>query len=153
MKGFSSFILIEPNANNSFTLSLPSHVETDLVRFDAGVVINDILDYSKIEAGKLELDPQPFFLCDNVGELIKPRAYRAQSKNLEMICRVDSATPEAMIGDAGMMRQILVNLIGNGNLDRTIEAACSERESQAHSVAVRVTNMKIRPRRQSHRLM
>ncbi|MDB5390715.1 MAG: multi-sensor hybrid histidine kinase, partial [Planctomycetaceae bacterium] len=76
-------------------------------------IINHILDYSKIEAGRLELDPQPFSLRDIVGELIKPLAYRAQSKNLEMICHVDPATPDALIGDAGRMRQILVNLIGN----------------------------------------
>ena len=76
-------------------------------------VINDILDYSKIEAGKLELDPQPFTLRDAIGDVLKPLAYRAQSKELELVCRIDPATPEALVGDMGRLRQVLVNLIGN----------------------------------------
>lgn len=76
-------------------------------------VINDILDYSKIEAGKLDLDPQPFSLRESLGDLLKPLAYRAQCKNLELVCRIDPNIPDAYVGDVGRLRQILVNLIGN----------------------------------------
>lgn len=76
-------------------------------------VINDILDYSKIEAGKLDLDPQPFSLRDGLGDLLKPLGYRAQNKELELVCHVSPATPDALVGDLGRLRQILVNLVGN----------------------------------------
>jgi PAS domain S-box-containing protein len=76
-------------------------------------VINDILDFSKIEAGKLDLDPVPFHLPDAVGDALKTLALRAHSKGLELTCDVRPDVPELAVGDAGRIRQVLTNLVGN----------------------------------------
>ncbi len=76
-------------------------------------VINDILDFSKIEAGMLQLDPIPFGLRDNLGDTLKTLAIRAQQKGLELAFRVRPDVPEALVGDSGRLRQVMVNLIGN----------------------------------------
>jgi CheY-like chemotaxis protein len=76
-------------------------------------VINDILDFSKIEAGKLELEAIPFDLRESLGETIKSLGFRAHEKGLEIIYAVRPEVPEALLGDPGRIRQILINLIGN----------------------------------------
>ncbi len=76
-------------------------------------VINDILDISKIEAGKIDLDPIPFNLRDSLADTIKPLAVRAHQKGLELACRVGSEVPDPLVGDFGRLRQILLNLVGN----------------------------------------
>jgi PAS domain S-box-containing protein len=76
-------------------------------------LLNDILDFSKIEAGKLDLDPQPFDLretCEHVMELLAPTALE---KGLELILRYAPGTPPYIVGDAGRVRQVIVNLVGN----------------------------------------
>src|ERR671924_368549 len=76
-------------------------------------VLNDILDFSKIEAGRLDLEPIPFALRDCLGYTLKSLALRAHQKELELTYRVSPAVPDALIGDPGRLRQILVNLVGN----------------------------------------
>ena len=76
-------------------------------------IINDILDFSKIEAGKLDLESIPFDLRESLGETMKAVSYRAHQKGLELIYEVQPDVPEALLGDPGRIRQILVNLIGN----------------------------------------
>jgi two-component system, sensor histidine kinase and response regulator len=76
-------------------------------------VINDILDFSKMEAGKLALDPIDFNLRDAVGDTAKTLAFRAHQKGLELIVDVEDPVPLLVRGDAGRLRQVLVNLIGN----------------------------------------
>ncbi len=76
-------------------------------------VINDLLDFSKIEAGKLELDPADFSLRSAVGDTLRALAVRAHAKGLELICHVQPNVPDALIGDAGRLRQVLLNLVGN----------------------------------------
>jgi PAS domain S-box-containing protein len=76
-------------------------------------VINDILDFSKIEAGKLEIEQIDFPLRDCVGETAATLALRAHKKGLELACHVLADVPDALVGDPGRLRQILVNLIGN----------------------------------------
>ena len=76
-------------------------------------IINDILDFSKIEAGKLQLDPHPFRLRDSLGDTMKTLAVRAHEKNLELLWQTAPDVPDGLIGDAGRLRQILVNLSGN----------------------------------------
>ncbi len=76
-------------------------------------VINDILDFSKIEAGKLALDPAPFDLQAMVAETTKMLALRAHQKGLELATDIASDVPAFVIGDAGRLRQVIVNLIGN----------------------------------------
>jgi two-component system sensor histidine kinase/response regulator len=87
-----------------------------LVKFSAQSllsIINDILDFSKIEAGKLEVESIPFDLRDSLGITMKALSLRAHQKGLELMCEVLPDVPEALIGDPGRLRQILVNVIGN----------------------------------------
>jgi signal transduction histidine kinase/DNA-binding response OmpR family regulator len=76
-------------------------------------VINDILDFSKIEAGKLELEVLPFEFRESLGETMKALGFRAHQKGLELMYDVPPEVPEALLGDQGRLRQILVNLVGN----------------------------------------
>ena len=76
-------------------------------------VINDILDFSKIEAGKMTLDPISFRLRDALADVLKPLAVRAHKKGLELACQVKPDAPDALYGDVGRFRQVLINLISN----------------------------------------
>ncbi len=76
-------------------------------------VLNDILDYSKIEARKLDLENIEFDLQESVEEITQLFAERAHQKGLELTCQLDNDVPIALQGDPGRLRQILVNLIGN----------------------------------------
>ncbi|HEX7523001.1 MAG TPA: response regulator [Candidatus Deferrimicrobium sp.] len=76
-------------------------------------IINNILDYSRIEAGKMELDDIPFDLAGVVDEIMKLLSMRAQSKEVELVSQVSPEIPSALRGDPGRLRQILVNLVGN----------------------------------------
>ena len=76
-------------------------------------VINDILDFSKIEAGKLLIEKIPFNLGRTVGDTLKALAVQAHSKGIELVCDIGPDVPMAVVGDAGRLRQILINLIGN----------------------------------------
>jgi PAS domain S-box-containing protein len=80
---------------------------------DLLAIINDLLDFSKIEAGKLELDAVDFSLRSALGDTLRALAMRAHNKGLELVCHVQPDTPDALIGDAGRLRQILMNLVGN----------------------------------------
>jgi PAS domain S-box-containing protein len=76
-------------------------------------IINDLLDFSKIEAGKLELAPADFSLRAAVGDTLRALAVRAHKKGLELIYDVQPEAPDALVGDAARLRQVLLNLIGN----------------------------------------
>jgi nitrogen-specific signal transduction histidine kinase/CheY-like chemotaxis protein len=76
-------------------------------------ILNDILDFSKVEAGKLTLDPAPFVLCEHLGTTMKTLALRAHQKGLELAYSMHPGMPDRLLGDAGRLRQILVNLVGN----------------------------------------
>lgn len=76
-------------------------------------LINDILDYSKIEAGKLELEVVDFDLRDLLEEFAAMMAIRAHEKDLEFICAAHPDVPSYLKGDPGRLRQILTNLAGN----------------------------------------
>src|SRR5437879_11719229 len=76
-------------------------------------ILNDILDFSKIEAGKLEFESIPFDLRQSLGEIMKSLSFRAHQKGLELIYDVQPDVPEALIGDPGRIRQVLINLVGN----------------------------------------
>src|SRR5262245_20755754 len=76
-------------------------------------LLNDLLDFAKIEAGKLELDPAAFSLRGAVGDTLRALAARAHRKGLELVCNVQPDVPDALIGDAGRVRQVLLNLVGN----------------------------------------
>jgi two-component system, sensor histidine kinase and response regulator len=76
-------------------------------------LLNDLLDFSKIEAGKLQLDPADFSLRAEVGDTLRALAARAHKKGLELACQVQPDVPDALVGDAGRLRQVLLNLVGN----------------------------------------
>jgi len=76
-------------------------------------VIGDVLDFSKIEAGKLDLDPVTFPLRERLMHCIRPLAVRAGQKGLELTCDIQPGVPEDVVADAGRLRQIVGNLVGN----------------------------------------
>ena len=76
-------------------------------------LIKDILDFSKMEAKKLELESVPFHLQDFLFNSITPLAIDAHKKKLEIICDCPFGLPDLILGDPGRLRQILINLIAN----------------------------------------
>jgi two-component system sensor histidine kinase/response regulator len=76
-------------------------------------VINDVLDYSKIEAGRLELERIDFNLHEVIDDLASLFAEQAQRSGVELIAWLDPEVPLAMRGDPGRLRQVLINLVGN----------------------------------------
>jgi PAS domain S-box-containing protein len=76
-------------------------------------LINDILDFSKIEAGRLRLDPVEFDLYDALANAIRALSIRASQKKLEIAWMAEPGVPQWVIGDAGRLRQVVVNLVGN----------------------------------------
>ena len=69
-------------------------------------MLNDILDYSKIEAGKLEIESIDFDLRESVEEVMQLFAESAHQKGLELLCQLDEDVPVALQGDPGRLRQI-----------------------------------------------
>lgn len=76
-------------------------------------LINDVLDFSQIEAGKLEIRPEEFDLCGQFHKILKTFAPEAGGKGLELIWDEPEEFPERVVGDAGRLEQILINLLGN----------------------------------------
>ncbi len=76
-------------------------------------VIDDILDYSKIEAGKLELEQEPFELRECVESALDIVAPRAADKDVEFGCIFDEHLPAGIVGDSARLRQVLLNLLSN----------------------------------------
>jgi PAS domain S-box-containing protein len=76
-------------------------------------IINDLLDLSKVEAGKLELESIPFDLREAVEETIRIMRVRAAEKGLDLHLDIGSDVPAGVVGDPGRLRQVLINLIGN----------------------------------------
>jgi PAS domain S-box-containing protein len=109
--------------------------------------IEELLDLAKIEAGRLDLHPQPFALSAFVEETVELLSPRAQAKGLEICSYVDERLPARVTGDVARLRQVLFNLIGNaikftetGGVSITVEPG----ESAAEVVfAVRDTGIGI----------
>ena len=76
-------------------------------------IINDILDYSKIDNGKMELEIQPFDILSSVEDAIDLVASSASEKGLTIAYNIDNNTPKTIIGDPTRLRQILANLLSN----------------------------------------
>ncbi len=119
------------------------------------IVLNDILDFSKIEAGKLDLQSIDFSLRDSVGETLKALAFRADQKGLELTWRVAADVPDALLGDVGRLRQVLVNLVGNslkftekGEVSINVETKERTPQSVALHFSVRDTGIGIAPEKQ-----
>jgi signal transduction histidine kinase/CheY-like chemotaxis protein len=76
-------------------------------------IVNELLDLSKIEAGKIELDEAPFDPREVVEKTFQPMNWKARNKGLKLTFQVEPEVPRALEGDAGRLRQILTNLVAN----------------------------------------
>ena len=76
-------------------------------------IINDILDIAKIDAGELHLEPVNFSLYSSIEDITDVLMFRAQEKSLELLVDLTPGTPDFYVGDAGRIRQIILNLVGN----------------------------------------
>ncbi|WP_269684850.1 CheR family methyltransferase [Flavobacterium lacustre] len=77
------------------------------------VLINDILDLAKVDAGKMSFDKNPFCLQESISEIYQLFENKCQEKNLELIKHYDETIPQILLGDAIRLRQIILNLISN----------------------------------------
>ncbi|ANE48110.1 histidine kinase [Paenibacillus swuensis] len=76
-------------------------------------IINDILDISKMESGRMELDPHPFSISSCIEETLDLFSAKSKERNLEMVTCIDPGLPSWYIGDVTRLRQVLMNLVGN----------------------------------------
>lgn len=120
-------------------------------------ILNEILDYSKLEAGKLELEQVEFNLASLVEEVCALLARRAHDKGLELNCFFPADLPHLWRGDPTRIRQVLTNLIGNGvkfteHGEVSIEVKCEDLSSRAPVLRfdIRDTGIGIAPEAQAH---
>jgi two-component system sensor histidine kinase/response regulator len=113
-------------------------------------LLNDILDLSKIEAGRLQLEQIPFDLHTAVERTAESLALRAQRKGLELMCRVKPDVPAALTGDPTRLRQVIINLVGNaikfteeGEVVITVETESESDEEACLHVSVSDTGIGI----------
>ncbi|MDX1946446.1 MAG: response regulator [Pirellulaceae bacterium] len=76
-------------------------------------VINDVLDFEKVESGKVELEREPFSLRESIGDAVKSLAIKAHEKKLELALDIAPDVPDWLIGDPGRLRQVVINLVNN----------------------------------------
>jgi signal transduction histidine kinase/CheY-like chemotaxis protein/HPt (histidine-containing phosphotransfer) domain-containing protein len=76
-------------------------------------IINDILDFSKIEAGRFDLESSEFRLGESLADTTSTLGLRADQKGLEFVLDIAPDVPDALVGDAGRLRQVIVNLVSN----------------------------------------
>jgi signal transduction histidine kinase/CheY-like chemotaxis protein len=101
-------------------------------------LINDILDLSKIEAGKLELEMLDFDLIHLLDDIAAAIAIRTHEKGLELLCAADPDVPALLRGDPGRLRQILTNLLGNA-IKFTQQGEVTVRVTKLHETQDEVT--------------
>jgi signal transduction histidine kinase/CheY-like chemotaxis protein/HPt (histidine-containing phosphotransfer) domain-containing protein len=78
------------------------------------IIINDVLDFSKIEAGKLDLEQVPFDVRRTLGDVVVMLDATAEQKGIRLVSSVAPSVPDYVEGDPGRLRQIVLNLMGNG---------------------------------------
>ena len=93
-------------------------------------LIEELLDYSKIEAGKIDLESRPFALAALIEDITELLAPRAQARKLEIAAYVDDRLPAQVIGDAARLRQVLLNLAGNAIKFTTIRRRGADRRAR-----------------------
>lgn len=150
--GMTSLLLGTP-----LTPEQRDYVETIRTSGDALLtVINDILDFSKIESDRLQLEQQPFQLVTCIDETLDLFAGKAATQETELTAWIDDNVPTWLLGDMARLRQILVNLVGNGvkftrggevEITATIEGDAAD--MQLH-LAVRDTGIGIPSDRMDH---
>jgi PAS domain S-box-containing protein len=150
--GLTSLLLGTPlnAAQRAYVAALQTSGETLLA------LIDDLLDFSRIEAGQLRLEAQPFDPRRLVGEVVGLFATEARAKGLELRAAVDPAVPAVLEGDAGRLRQVLLNLLGNalkftdrGEVGIGVTPAEQSAEGVLLRFAVRDTGIGIAPETQA----
>ncbi|MBI2826356.1 MAG: PAS domain S-box protein [Planctomycetia bacterium] len=113
-------------------------------------IINDLLDFSKIESGKFDLDPIPFDLHESIGDTMRSLAVRAHKKGLELMHDITGNVPRMVVGDPNRLRQVVVNLVGNaikftdrGEVVMTVNCEEAREDELALHFAVRDTGIGI----------
>ncbi len=134
-------------------LNPEQHVFAETIQKSAGsllVLIDDILDVARIEAGRMRLESVPFVLRTEVEESTAILAAQAPAKGLKLTCSVDPTIPVQVIGDPSRLRQVLLNLIGNavkfteeGSIQVRVEAVAREKDSVRLRFAVSDTGVGI----------
>ena len=102
-------------------------------------VISDLLDFSRIEARTLALENEQFELRESLETILHPLALRASEKGLELSLRVSPEVPDAVLGDLGRLKQIIVNLVSNavkfserGNVELSVELEADREKASLH---------------------
>lgn len=120
-------------------------------------LINDILDFSRIESGMMELESQSFSLRESLEAALDLVAPRASSKRLELLLDVAEGTPDRVIGDAGRLRQVLINLLANaikftesGEVVLSVGSGPCEEGRRELRFSVRDTGIGIAPDKVAH---
>ena len=117
-------------------------------------LINDILDLSKLDAGRLSLEAIPFDLADTISNTAKSLSPLADERNLRIETAIDAAVPAVIVGDPGRLRQLLLNLMGNaikftedGSVTISIVAITSSADDVVLKFSVSDTGIGIPPDR------
>lgn len=108
--GITNLILEQPNLPEDIASNLKISRQASEALLS---LINDILDLSKIEAGKLEIDRADFIIRDLISEIMQMFITLASQKHIEMTYSIDEKIPQVLNGDAKRIRQVLFNLLGN----------------------------------------
>jgi PAS domain S-box-containing protein len=135
-----------------------SHLGTVLQCSEALLnLLNDILDCSKIEAGRLEVNVVPFHLQETVRAVLDLMRNRTEAKGIELDYHLDPELPARILGDPARFRQVLANLLGNavkftekGRIDVRLSAEDASREEPKLRLVVQDTGIGISPERQEH---
>jgi len=138
--------MIDALSNTELTPAQRDYLET--MRMSAEnllLLINDILDISRIEAGQLTLNEADFSLRETLDSVNDTLAVKAQEKGLEYFCFVDPSVPDELRGDAARLRQILINLAGNAvkfteKGEVRIEVSCLSGEGQNPQLSFTVSD-------------
>lgn len=119
-------------------------------------IINDVLDFSKLEAGKLLLESIPFPLRSSLDEVVTLLAHSAHDKGLELTLNIKNDVPDNVIGDPLRLQQVITNLVGNaikftenGNIDVLVEQRAVSNNKVQIEVQIRDTGIGIPERDQS----
>lgn len=119
-------------------------------------IINDVLDFSKLEAGKLVLENIPFAMRETLDEVVVLLAHTAHEKGLELTLNIQNTVPEQVIGDPMRLQQVIINLLGNaikftehGNIDIRVELRSEGNQQVELEVQIHDTGIGIPERQQS----
>jgi len=111
------------------------------------VIVDGLLDFSKGAARKSTVELAPFALRAELASMMRASAVRAQRKDLELICDIDDSVPDRLVGDAGKLRQVLINLVDNaikftahGEVQVLVTSSATARAPGAVQLAFSVTD-------------